>query len=75
MTAGVALVGAVCATVLIRRKDFHRPDAAAPAAAGRTTETVLTEMPAGTRPFSKLGLAPSDAVRRRAPAVLRYLES
>jgi hypothetical protein len=35
-------VGAVFATVLIRRKDFHRPDAAAvPAgAAGRAAETV-----------------------------------
>jgi Major Facilitator Superfamily len=42
VTAGVALVGAVCATVLIRRKDFHRPDAAAvPAGAGRAAETVL----------------------------------
>jgi hypothetical protein len=42
VTAGVALVGAVFATVLIRRKDFHRPDAAAaPAgAAGRAAETV-----------------------------------
>ena len=28
VTAGVRFVGAVCATVLIRRKDFHRPDAA-----------------------------------------------
>ena len=27
VTAGVALVGAVCAAVLIRSKDFHRPDA------------------------------------------------
>ena len=35
VTAGVALVGAVFATALIRRKDFHRPDtAAAPAGAG-----------------------------------------
>ena len=25
ITAGVAIVGAVCATVLIRRKDFYRP--------------------------------------------------
>jgi hypothetical protein len=41
VTAGVALVGAVCATVLIRRKDFVRPDgAAAPAGAGRAAETV-----------------------------------
>ena len=28
VTAGLALVGAVCAVVLIRRKDFHRPDGA-----------------------------------------------
>jgi len=35
VTAGVALVGAVFATVLIRRKDFVRPDGAgAPAGAG-----------------------------------------
>jgi EmrB/QacA subfamily drug resistance transporter len=27
VTAGVALVGAVCAALLIRSKDFHRPDA------------------------------------------------
>src|ERR1700735_685227 len=41
VTAGVALVGAVCATVVIRRKDFVRPDpAAAPAGAGRAAETV-----------------------------------
>jgi hypothetical protein len=42
VTAGVALVGAVCATVLIRRKDFHNADAAAPSAANRTAapETV-----------------------------------
>ena len=41
VTAGLALVGAVCAMVLIRKKDFHRPDAAAaPAAAGRAAETV-----------------------------------
>jgi EmrB/QacA subfamily drug resistance transporter len=39
VTAALALVGAVCAVVLIRRKDFHRPDDAdqTPAAsAGRT---------------------------------------
>jgi EmrB/QacA subfamily drug resistance transporter len=34
VTAGLALVGAVCAVVLIRRKDFHRPDGAGAAAAG-----------------------------------------
>jgi EmrB/QacA subfamily drug resistance transporter len=33
VTAGVALVGAVCALVLIRRKDFHRPAEAGPAPA------------------------------------------
>jgi EmrB/QacA subfamily drug resistance transporter len=37
VTAGLAFVGAVCAVVLIRRKDFHRPDGAgaAPASASR----------------------------------------
>jgi EmrB/QacA subfamily drug resistance transporter len=42
VTAAVAFVGAVCAMVLIRRKDFHRPDEAVPAAAGRSAaqETV-----------------------------------
>jgi EmrB/QacA subfamily drug resistance transporter len=34
VTAGVAIVGAVCATLLIRRKDFLRRDAAPPAASG-----------------------------------------
>jgi EmrB/QacA subfamily drug resistance transporter len=37
VTAGLAFVGAVCAVVLIRRKDFHRPDGdAATASASRT---------------------------------------
>ncbi len=40
VTAGLALIGAVCAVVLIRRKDFHRPDdadaEAATASVGRT---------------------------------------
>jgi EmrB/QacA subfamily drug resistance transporter len=37
VTAGLAFVGAVCAMVLIRRKDFHRPDGAGgPASASRT---------------------------------------
>jgi predicted MFS family arabinose efflux permease len=38
VTAVVAIVGAVCAVVLIRAKDFHRPDdgQGAAAAAGRT---------------------------------------
>ena len=44
VTAALALVGGVCAAVLIRRKDFLQPDAAAEAtdaAAGRgATETV-----------------------------------
>src|SRR6202035_3658603 len=42
VTAGVALVGAVFATVLIRRKDFVRPDGAVATAgtAGRAAETV-----------------------------------
>jgi EmrB/QacA subfamily drug resistance transporter len=35
ITAGLALVGAVCAMLLIRRKDFHRPDGAAAAPTGR----------------------------------------
>jgi predicted MFS family arabinose efflux permease len=37
VTAGVAIVGALCAVVLIRAKDFHRPDGgeAAAASAGR----------------------------------------
>jgi hypothetical protein len=51
VTAGVALVGAVFATVLIRRKDFVRPDAAvAPAgASGRAAETVLGRGRCGAR--------------------------
>ena len=42
VTAGVALVGAVCATVLIRRKDFVQQGAPAPAGVDRaaTQETV-----------------------------------
>jgi EmrB/QacA subfamily drug resistance transporter len=42
VTAAVALVGAVCATLLIRRKDFYRPGDAEAAAAGHTAaqETV-----------------------------------
>jgi EmrB/QacA subfamily drug resistance transporter len=35
VTAVVALVGAVCATVLIRRKDFYRPESTENAVAGR----------------------------------------
>jgi EmrB/QacA subfamily drug resistance transporter len=37
VTAGVAIVGAVCATVLIRSKDFHRPGDAGPTAAADRT--------------------------------------
>jgi EmrB/QacA subfamily drug resistance transporter len=37
VTAALAFVGAVSAMLLIRRQDFHRPDAAGPATAGRTT--------------------------------------
>jgi EmrB/QacA subfamily drug resistance transporter len=42
VTAGLAFVGAVCAMLLIRRKDFVQHGAAEPAAAGRTAaqETV-----------------------------------
>jgi EmrB/QacA subfamily drug resistance transporter len=42
VTAALAFVGAVCAMLLIRRQDFHRPDATGPAPADRTTtqETV-----------------------------------
>jgi MFS family permease len=39
VTAGLAIVGAVCATTLIRRKDFHRPPGTEPAAASETPET------------------------------------
>jgi EmrB/QacA subfamily drug resistance transporter len=42
VTAGLAIFGAVCAVLLIRRKDFYNPSDAQPAAAGRSTaeETV-----------------------------------
>jgi hypothetical protein len=40
VTAGLAFVGAVCAVLLIRRKDFHRFEEPAPAAAGRTAAEV-----------------------------------
>jgi hypothetical protein len=42
ITAGVAIVGAVCATVLIRRKDFYRPGEGSQPTAGHTVtqETV-----------------------------------
>jgi EmrB/QacA subfamily drug resistance transporter len=35
VTAGLAIFGAVCAVLLIRRKDFYSPSDAQPAAAGR----------------------------------------
>jgi EmrB/QacA subfamily drug resistance transporter len=40
VTAGLAFVGAVCAVLLIRRKDFHRFEEPAPAAAGHTAAEV-----------------------------------
>ena len=42
VAAGLAIFGAVCAVLLIRRKDFYNPSDAQPAAAGRSTaeETV-----------------------------------
>ena len=36
VTAGLAVFGAVCAVLLIRRKDFYNPSDAPPTAAGRT---------------------------------------
>jgi hypothetical protein len=43
VTAGVAIVGAVCATLLIRPKDFLRRDAAPPAASGDPAGQEATE--------------------------------
>jgi MFS family permease len=43
VTAGVAIVGAVCATLLIRRKDFLQRDAAPPAASGDPAGQEATE--------------------------------
>ena len=43
MTAALALVGGVCAAALIRRKDFHQPDAAAAEAADAATGRSATE--------------------------------
>ncbi len=40
VTAALAFAGAVCATLLIRRKDFHRPGDSAPGPAGRTAAQV-----------------------------------
>ena len=43
VTAGVAIVGAVCATVLIRRRDFHRRDEAPPGGSGEAAGQEATE--------------------------------
>jgi hypothetical protein len=40
VTAGLAFVGAVCAVVLIRRKDFHQPGGADAATASATRTPV-----------------------------------
>jgi EmrB/QacA subfamily drug resistance transporter len=43
VTAGVAIVGAVCAVLLIRRKDFHRQETPEPAAPGTAAGHEATE--------------------------------
>jgi EmrB/QacA subfamily drug resistance transporter len=43
VTAGVAIVGAVCATLLIRQKDFQRRDTAPPGAEGEHAGAEATE--------------------------------
>ncbi|HEX3715752.1 MAG TPA: MFS transporter [Trebonia sp.] len=43
VTAGVALVGAVCAMLLIRSKDFYRSGSAGPAPAGPAAEAAAEE--------------------------------
>jgi EmrB/QacA subfamily drug resistance transporter len=43
VTAGLAIVGAVCAATLIRRKDFHRAPGTEPAAAPETPDRDATE--------------------------------
>ena len=43
VTAGVAIVGAVCAVLLIRRKDFHRQETPEPAATGSAAGHEATE--------------------------------
>jgi EmrB/QacA subfamily drug resistance transporter len=43
VTAGVAFVGAVCAMVLIRSKDFHRPDSAQPETVSASGHTPAEE--------------------------------
>jgi EmrB/QacA subfamily drug resistance transporter len=40
VAAGLAFAGAVCATLLIRRKDFHRPGDSTPEPAGRTAAQI-----------------------------------
>jgi predicted MFS family arabinose efflux permease len=46
VTAGLALAGAVCAMLLIRRKDFYRPGSTEPTATGAAAERGATQ-PAG----------------------------
>jgi hypothetical protein len=46
VTAGLALAGAVCATLLVRRKDFYRPGSTEPTATGAAAERGATQ-PAG----------------------------
>jgi EmrB/QacA subfamily drug resistance transporter len=43
VTAGLAIVGAVCATLLIRRKDFHHPETPEPTAAATAAGHEATE--------------------------------
>jgi EmrB/QacA subfamily drug resistance transporter len=43
VTAGVALVGAVCAMVLIRAKDFHQPGGSSPAGQASAKEPAAQE--------------------------------
>ncbi len=43
LTAGLALAGAICAVLLIRRKDFDRSGSAGQATAGRTAAAVVEE--------------------------------
>ncbi|HSZ43479.1 MAG TPA: MFS transporter [Trebonia sp.] len=44
VTAGLALVGAVFATLLIRSKDFHRPESPEPTASGTTAARGAAEV-------------------------------
>jgi EmrB/QacA subfamily drug resistance transporter len=43
VTAGLAIVGAVCATLLIRRKDFYQPEGSEPTATGTGAGHEATE--------------------------------